>query len=110
MAKCILKEYGNFLPNRLPRLLQVKNIHSATEKKKHKIFGRLIKGRWVTSSYPPPTSSFTKNESCFEEYSGDNEESQEISDMKNSMEFNGRLVDQKPCIQKDAKFQRANFS
>ena len=67
MAQCILKHNGNVVPRFLPRPLQVEEIHSETDQRKHTLFGRLIEGIWGTSVNIPPTSSNTKNETDFEE-------------------------------------------
>ena len=48
------------------------------EKEKRERFGRLNEGRYGTLLNPPPTSSDTKNETDFEEYSDKDSEAQVI--------------------------------
>ena len=46
---------------------------------------------------PPPTSSYTQNNTYFEEYSGENEEARVIGDNKNFVDAKVRLIDKKPA-------------
>ena len=45
---------------------------------------------------PPTTSSDTKNETDFEEYSDDDEEGKVIADIVGSVDANGRLINHQP--------------
>ena len=47
-----------------------------------------------------PTSSNTKNETGFEEYSNDKGEVQVIADIEDSVDVNERLFDQEPAYEK----------
>ena len=49
---------------------------------------------------PPPTSSDTKNETDFEEYPNDDEETQVIADIEDYVDKNGRFIYQKPEYEK----------
>ena len=49
---------------------------------------------------PLRASSDTKNETDFEEYSDDDDEAWVISDIKDSVDTNGRLIDQHPAYDK----------
>ena len=62
MAKLILKNNIKVVPCRSLRPLQLEEIHSATEQRKSKVFGILIKGIWGTLVNPAPTSSNAKIE------------------------------------------------
>ena len=99
MVQYILKENGKVVQCIPTRALQVEGIHSTIEQKKRKNICRLVEGRWGTLLNTLPTSSNTKNETVFEEYSGDNEEAWVVADIEDSVVANGRLIGQKPAYE-----------
>jgi hypothetical protein len=93
MAQWTLKAYGNVVPRRTVRPLNTAEVHSATETKKRAIFNALIKGRWGTSMSAPPEET---SEDTFEEYWDNDEEQRVIPDVEDTVDGNGRLINQQP--------------
>ena len=53
MSQRILKPNGRVVPRRTVRPLNDAKIHSEVEKKKRKLFDKLIEGRWGNTVNPP---------------------------------------------------------
>jgi hypothetical protein len=93
MAQWILKANGNVVPRRTLRPLNTAELHSSTEAKKRSIYDALIEGRWGTAMSAPPKES---KEDEFEEYTDDDEQPRIIPDIEDSVDSNGRLINQQP--------------
>ena len=93
MAQWILKANGNVVPRRTVRSLNTAEKHSPTETKKRTIFDTLIERRWGTSMSAPPAES---EETKFDEYSDDVEAARIIPDVEDTVDANGRLLEQQP--------------
>jgi hypothetical protein len=91
MAQWILKANGNVLPRRTLRPLNTAELHSVTEAKKRTVFDALIEGRWGTAMSAPPEES---KDDAFEEYFDDDEQPRIIPDIEDSVDSNGRLINQ----------------
>ena len=99
MAQWILKANGNVVPRRSSRPLTVAEIHSPTEIKKRNIFDGLIERRWGTSINPPKLlNDLDDNE--FEEYEDDDESRRVVPDIEDSVDANGKLLNQEPAYDK----------
>jgi hypothetical protein len=93
MAQWILKANGNVVPRRTVRPLNTAEKHSPTETKKRTIFDTLIERRWGTSMSAPPAET---EETKFDEYSDDEEAARIIPDVEDTVDANGRLLEQQP--------------
>jgi hypothetical protein len=104
MAQWILKANGKVIPRRSSRPLKVDEIHSVTEIKKRAIFDGLIERRWGTSINPPTqkdaedADNLDDNE--FEEYEDEDESKRTVPDIEDSVDANGKLLNQMPAYDK----------
>ncbi len=97
MAQWILKANGNVVPRRSLRHLTVAEIHSPVVSKQQKIYDTLIERRWGTSMSAPPKES---KDNTFEEYEDDDEEPRIIPEVEDTVDSNGRLLEQQPMYDK----------
>jgi hypothetical protein len=93
MTQWTLKANGNVVPWRTVRPLNTAELHSDTETKKRAISDALIEGRWGTSMSAPPEET---SEDTFEEYWDNDEEQRIIPDVEDTVDGNGRLINQQP--------------
>jgi hypothetical protein len=93
MAQWVLKANGNVVPRRSIRPLSVAEEHSPVVSKQQKIFDALVEGRWGTSMSAPPKES---PDNTFEEYQDDFEEPRIIPEVEDTVDSNGRLLEQQP--------------
>jgi hypothetical protein len=93
IAQWTLKANGNVVLRRTVRPLNMAGLHSDTEIKKRAIFDALIEGRWGTSMSAPPEET---SEDTFEEYWDNDEEQHVIPDVEDTVDGNGRLINQQP--------------
>jgi hypothetical protein len=105
MAQWILKANGYVVPRRSSRPLKVDEIHSATELKKRQIFDALIERRWGTSINPPilPLQNPIEgdlDDNDFEEYEDNDEPKRIVPDIEDTVDANGRLLNQQPAYDK----------
>ena len=101
MAQWILKANGNVVPRRTLRPLKTEELHSKTEAKKRKTFDALIERRWGTSINPPKVekknSDNDDDNDAFEEYEDDVEQPRIIPDIEDTVDANGKLLNQQPA-------------
>jgi hypothetical protein len=95
MAQWILKANGNVVPRRSCRPLNIAEQHSEQERAEQKIFDELIKRRWGTSINPPTTVSPTDDD--LDEYQDDDEAARIIPDIEDTVDVNGKLLNQHPA-------------
>jgi hypothetical protein len=101
MAQWILKANGQVVPGRSSRPLKVDEIHSVTEIKKREIFDGLIKRRWGTSINPPKyADSEDTDDNEFSEYEDDDEPKRTVPDIEDTVDANGKLLNQQPVYDK----------
>jgi hypothetical protein len=96
MAQWILKANGNVVPRRTLRPLNTAELHSSTEVKKRQIYDALIERRWGTSMSAPPKVDEDSEEDTFEEYYDSDEQPRIIPDVEDTVDSNGRLLEQQP--------------
>ena len=97
MAQWILKANGNIVPRHSHRPLQVAEINSPMEAKKHKWFDSLIERRWGTSMVPPNQNTRKAKEENFKIYEDDDENGYHIPDIEDSVDSSGHLLNQLPA-------------
>ena len=68
--------------------------HSEVEKRKHKVFDGLIEGRWGTSINLPKTKPSENDKENFKYYKDDDEPARVVSDIEDTVDVNGKLLDQ----------------
>jgi len=104
MAQWILKANGNVVPRWTLRPLKTEELHSKTEAKKRKTFNALIERRWGTSINPPKVEKQNSNndddDDASEEYEDDVEQPRHIPDIEDTVDANGRLLNQQPAYDK----------
>ena len=89
MAQWNLKANGNVVPRRSHHPLQVAKIHS--------LFDDLIERRWGTSISLPSKPVGKSNDPMLEIYEDNSEERRTVPDIEDSVDSNGRLVNQLPA-------------
>jgi hypothetical protein len=101
MAQWILKANGNVVPRCSSRPLKVDEIHSVQEQQKRKIFDGLIE-RSHGASINPPIISDDENDpnNEFEEYEDDDEPACIASNIEDTVDANGKLLNQQPVYDK----------
>ena len=104
MAQWILKANGKVIPRRSSRPLKVDELHSVTEIRKREIFDGLIERRWGTSINPPTQEAKEDDENLddkeFEEYEDGDESKRTVPDIEDSVDANGKLLNQMPAYDK----------
>ena len=104
MAQWILKANGKVIPRRLSRPHNMDEIHSVTEIKKRAIFDGLIERRWGTSINPPTRKDAEDagnlDDKEFEEYEDEDESKRVVPDIEDSVDANGKLLNQMPAYDK----------
>jgi hypothetical protein len=81
------------VPRRSLRSLSVAETHSPVVSKQQKIYDALVEGRWGSSMSAPPKES---SDNTFEEYEDDDEEPRIIPETEDTVDSNGRLLEQQP--------------
>ena len=97
MAQWILKANGKVIPRRSSP--QSGWRHSPTEKKRE-IFNGFIERRWGISTTPPKPTSKNSDDNEFEEYKDDDEAKRVIPDMEDTVNINGKLLNQHAAYDK----------
>jgi hypothetical protein len=109
MTQWTLKANGNVVPRRTVHPLNTAELHSVTELKKRNIFDARIEGRWGTST-SAPLEATTDDE--FEEYRDDDEDPRIIPDVEDTVDADGRLLNQQPMydriINAEVQLQQGN--
>jgi hypothetical protein len=96
MAQWVLKANRRVIPRRSVPPLHVAEIHSETEKSKGKLSDELIERRWGTAINPPNPVKDDPDD-VWDEYKDDDEDPRIISEIKDTVDTNGRLLDQQPA-------------
>ena len=97
MAQWILKANGNVVPRHSHCPLQIAEINSPMEAKKHKWYNSLIERRWGISMVPPNQTTGKAKEENFEIYEDDNENGHHIPDIEDSVNSSRHLLNQLPA-------------
>jgi hypothetical protein len=100
MAQWILKANGNVVPQQLHRPLKTEEVFSEQEQTKQKVFDGLITKRWGTSINPPSTEGSSDSDNGgteFEEYEDEVEEARIVPNIEDTVDANGRLLNQMPA-------------
>jgi hypothetical protein len=100
MAQWVLKANGQVVPRRTLRPLHVAEIHSPMEEKKREIFDKLIERKHGTAITPPKIKEMDdsdNSEENWEEYEDDVEDPRVVPDIEDTVDKNGRLLNQQPA-------------
>jgi hypothetical protein len=101
MAQWVLKANGKVVPRCTCRPLTVTETHSEEEQKKRSIFDGLIERRWGSSINPPKPNPEDEVYDEYQEYEDDDEVARKIpADIEDSVNANGRLLNQLPAYDK----------
>ena len=101
MAQLILKANSNVVPQQSHCPMKTEEVYSEQEQMNQKVFDKLIKRRWGTSINPPTTKGTEEDSDTggheFKEYKDSNEEARIVPNIEDTVNANGRLLNQMPA-------------
>ena len=97
MAQWVLKANGEVIPRRSLRPLQVAEIHSQEEKQLRRVYDACIAKKLGTSITPPKPTVVDELQETWEEWGDHDEEPREVPEIEDTVDANGRLLDQQPA-------------